>query len=336
MLKNAALKLANTIGETGIFRLLCPQRVPVFMLHRIFNSEKQALAVGMQAQVLRSYLQYLAKRGYRVLTMHELWRMLNQHEPIPSKSAMFTIDDGFFDHHDVAAKVFEEFGFALNFFVITGFLDQELWPWDDQITYALHRTKRDRVDVTLPSGAVHALDLSQGDVGASVNELRSRLKAEPQEDLYSWLRTELYECLSVQYPCHIPKEFSPMSWSDARALQKAGHGVYPHTLSHRILSMLSPEEKQHEINHSRDRVRDELKCQSDVFAYPTGRRSDYDHADIKQLKVSGFRMAFNTVPNYVVSGQSFFELPRFSLPRKFEDFRQIVNRFEALKTRLRA
>lgn len=336
MFKTTALKLANSIGETGIYSILCRQRLPVFMLHRIYDSENHVVPGAMHARVLRSYLHYLKERNYRVLTMQELWLMLTQHKPIPRKSVMFTIDDGFFDHHDVAAKVFEEFGFALNFFVITGFLDQALWPWDDQVTYAFNHAGRTKAEIRLPSGAAHIVDLTQGDIAVAVHELRDRLKSEPENDLYNWLRKELFTGLSVDFPTDIPSEFRPMSWDDARALMSAGHGVYPHTFSHRILSMLSSEEKQREIEQSLARVSEQLNYQPDVFAYPTGRRPDYDRDDVKQLEQLGFRMAFNTIPSYVDVNQSALELPRFSLPREFDDFRQIVNRFEAVKFRLRS
>lgn len=335
MLKNSALKIANIVGESGIFRRLFPQRVPVFMLHRVYDEQELSSSGAISARNLRSYLSYLARRGFRVLTMDELWLMLSQERAIPSKSVMFTIDDGFFDHFDVAAKVFEEFGFPLNFFVITGFLDQELWPWDDQIVYALHHANVDRAEITLPSGSMYTIKLAHQDVGVAVQALRSRLKSEQQTDLYTWLRVALFPSLAVAFPSRIPREFRPMSWDDARALNRAGHGVYPHTFSHRILSTLLLQEKQSEIRRSLARVRDELGFQPEVFAYPTGRQTDYDHVDIENLEAAGFKMAFNTVPGYVDVFQNRHELPRFSLPSRFEDFRQIVNRFEAFKMNLR-
>jgi peptidoglycan/xylan/chitin deacetylase (PgdA/CDA1 family) len=126
-----------------------------------------------------------------------------------------------------------------------------------------------------------------------------------------------------------------MSWSDARSLGERGHGVYPHTCSHRILSSLNPAEKREEIRGSLERVGEELGDSPKVFAYPTGRPGDYDNEDMEELRQAGFNMAFNTVPAYVLRGQDHYQLPRFSLPENTADFLQIVNRFEALKGKLR-
>ena len=334
-MKEQLLKWANILGETGLFRLLCPGTVPVFMLHRVTESN-DGVPGRMTASQLRGYLQYISKKGYQVLSMDELWQSLDKGRKIPSKSVLFTIDDGFYDHHDVAAKVFDEFGFPLNFFVITGLLDEQLWPWDDQISYAFRNTRVLHSDIELPSEAVFSVDLREASTETVIRELRDALKTGPQSEIYQWLREELFAKLEVDYPSSAPAEYRPMSWNDARSLRERGHGVYPHTCSHRILSTLAPAEKRKEIRDSLQRVGKELGFSPQVFAYPTGRPSDYDDRDVEELRQAGFNMAFNTVPAYVRRGQDHFELPRFSLPENPADFLQIVNRFEALKEKLRS
>lgn len=328
-LKSFIVRLANLIGETGIYQVLCPNRMPVFMLHRIMDGPS-ALAGAMPADTLRGYLAYLARRRYRVLSMAELLTIIEEKQSIPKKSVMFTIDDGFHDHHDLAGKIFDEFGFPLNFFVITDLLDSKLWPWDDQINYVIYHTAMAHADIVLPSGKTHHVDLENGTARRSARELRNLLKREDQRHLYEWLRFKLYPSLDVDFPPDIPPEYRPMSWDDARSLRARGHGVYPHTCSHRILSTLSLTEKHSEISQSLKRVEAELAFRPEVFAYPTGRRSDYDKNDVEELKKSGFRMAFNTVPDYVRQGQNPYELSRYSLPERLSEFLQIVNRFDAL------
>lgn len=324
------LKFANLVGETGLHRLLCPRRVPVFMLHRV--ADGRSIVPGeMTADRLRGYLRYLSKHSYRVLTMDEFCLILEQRLPIPSKSVMFTIDDGFFDHHDVAARVFDEFGFALNFFLITDLLDGKLWPWDDQIAYAFYSTKVTEAALQLPSGVTCRVDLTKKCARQTIREVRKLLKTEVQKNIYQWVRDEVYQKLNVEFPATIPQEYRPMSWDDARSLRARGHGVFPHTCTHRILSMLSPEEKSHEIYEALERVTSELGYTPNVFAYPTGRLGDYDATDIQELKGAGFKLAFNTVAEYVTVGTDYYQLPRFSLPENTVDFLQVVNRFEALK-----
>ncbi|WP_203300624.1 polysaccharide deacetylase family protein [Marinobacter sediminum] len=264
--------------------------------------------------------------------MDELFEMLGEGGRIDPKSVIFTIDDGFSDHFEVAARAFDEFGFVLNCFVITGFLDGKLWPWDYQITYAVHHCALNEVALTLPTGEKYQLNMAKDGAIHSIRKLRNKLKSCRQTNIYDWLKFELFTALAVGYPTDVPAEFTAMSWDNARTLQANGHGIYPHTYSHRILSSLPIGEKQVEIEESLKRVQAELGNKPKVFAYPTGRQMDFDQSDIEELAKCGVEMAFTTVTDYVSKGQSLLKLPRFSVPENAEDFRQIMNRFEAFKT----
>jgi len=329
MLKSLVFKLGNLVGETGIYQVLFPNRIPVFMLHRVTNGPT-SLPGTLPAEKLRKHLEYLAARRYQVLRMDELLAALDTGQKFPQKAVLFTIDDGFKDHFEFAASIFDEFGFPLNFFVVTGLLDGRLWPWDDQITYAVNRTRVSEVEIPLPSGKLHQFDASSGSARQRARVLRNLLKDETQERLYEWVRTDLYPRLKIEFPDEIPPEYRPMTWDDARSLQARGHGIYPHTCTHRILSRLPPDEKQEEVTQSLRRVESELGTVPDAFAYPTGRPVDYDKSDIRALQQSGFRMAFTTVPDYVRKGSTPYELPRFSLPENYAEYVRILNRLEVL------
>lgn len=332
MIKTIIVKIANVIGETGLYGLFFPKCLPVFMLHRVERSSGE-IPGAISAETLRSYLRYLANNRYHVLTMEDFWGIVTEGKALPAKSVMFTIDDGFYDHHDVAAQVFDEFGFVLNFFVITSFLDGTLWPWDDQVAYAVNRTNLLDVELVLPSGKTYAVDLDANTRKETIHLIRKFLKEDDQTAIYDWIKLELFPNLDVDFPSSVPEEYRPMSWNDARSLRRRGHGVFPHTCSHRILSRLSLDEKRYEIVESQTRLKKELGASPEVFAYPTGRLVDYDASDSKILEDSRFKMAFNTVTSYfrLDLESSLYSIPRFSLPHKKDDFLQIINRFEAVK-----
>lgn len=334
MLKNAVLRIANLVGETGCYRFLCPETVPVFMLHRVYAGEKNS-AGAISVEMLRSFLTYLKEHDYRVLKVDELCHILSCDSSISPKTVVFTVDDGFFDQYELAAPVFDEFGYPLNFFVISDFLDGRLWPWDVQITYALNQSHLERVKVSLPSGQSHNVELASDGPRLAARKLRDELKCGPQSYLYDWIKVELYNNLNVRFPNDVPSVHRAMSWNDARELKNRGHGVYPHTCTHRILSTLTVQERRREIEDSQKRVEMELGDRSILFAYPTGRPTDYGQTDVDFLARCGFKLAFTTVPEYVQRGQNLLELPRFSLPENMVAFQQIVNRFEAFRTRLR-
>ena len=335
MLKSAVLRVANLIGETGCYRYLSPEAVPVFMLHRIYDGE-ETIPGATSVEVLRSFLTYLEEHNYRVLTVDELYDILSRDIGISPKTVVFTVDDGFWDQYELAAAVFDEFGYPLNYFVISDLLDGRLWPWDVQITYAFTQSTLERVKLNLPSGESYSVELTRDSPRIAARKLRDGLKYGPQSYLYEWIKAELYSSLNVRFPDDVPSDFRAMSWDDARELKNRGHGIYPHTCTHRILSSLTVQERRREISDSQKRVEQELGNRPSVFAYPTGRPTDYGQTDVDFLTQCGFKLAFTTVPDYVQRGQKLLELPRFSMPENLVVFQQIVNRFEAFKTRLRA
>lgn len=332
-MKRGILKLANTIGETGVFRLLYQSSLPVFMLHRVSSSQQSV--GGQSMDYIGSCLQYLKKNQYKVFTLSEYFKLREAGERPPIKSCIFTIDDGFIDHHDNAGRIFDFYSYPLNFFLITGFLDKEIWPWDDQITYAIENTVKAKFDLCLPDESVFSVDLANTNKHKAVTNLRNLIKTKDQTNLYRWINESFFKELDVAVPEVAPLRYSSMTWRQARELAQRGHELYPHTHTHRILSTLSPEQQKVEIQTSIDRVKDELRFDPSYFAYPTGRTEDYNTDTIAALKSLNVRKCFNTVPGYVSTKSNSFELPRFSLPSQFDDFKQIITKFEAFKESIR-
>lgn len=332
-MKRGILKLANTIGETGAFRLLYQSSIPVFMLHRVSSTQNNV--GGQTMDYIGSCLEYLKKNRYKVFTLSEYFKLREAGERHPLKACIFTIDDGFIDHHDNAGRIFDFYSYPLNFFLITGFLDKEIWPWDDQITYALENTKKVTVDLCLPDNTTCLIDLSTTSRSNVVTNLRNLLKTKDQANLYSWINSSLYKELDVTVPELAPLRYSSMTWRQARELAQRGHELYPHTHTHRILSTLSAEQQRSEIQTSINRVKEELRFDPHYFAYPTGRKEDYNSETLAALTSLNVKQCFNTVPGYISGKSDALELPRFSLPSRFDDFKQIITKFEAFKESIR-
>src|SRR5688572_27287631 len=109
-------------------------RATIFMMHRFAVPD---LGVsGHDPEVVRSALEYLRRRKYHFATLTELLDCLERGEPMPERTIVFTIDDGYFDQAEIAAPLFAEFDCSATCFVCTGFVDGELWMWWDQIEHA--------------------------------------------------------------------------------------------------------------------------------------------------------------------------------------------------------
>lgn len=86
-----------------------------------------------------------------------------------------------------------------------------------------------------------------------------------------------------------------MDWDDVRALERAGMELGGHTVTHPILSRLNAEEARAEIEGGRTALVQELGAAAvRSFAYPFGRRWDYDDVAARAVQESGFTSAVTT------------------------------------------
>lgn len=95
--------------------------VPVLMYHSIDYEKGNDLRLPKEQ--LREQMKYLKNNGYTALTLEELYDFLVNNKPVPEKSIVITLDDGYEDNYTNALPVFKEFGFNATVFMITNTVD---------------------------------------------------------------------------------------------------------------------------------------------------------------------------------------------------------------------
>lgn len=85
-----------------------------------------------------------------------------------------------------------------------------------------------------------------------------------------------------------------MTWDDARRLRDAGWELGCHTVSHAILARLTSAEATREIEDAARAMERELGDRGRTFAYPFGRRWDYDANSMEAVRAAGYPFAAMT------------------------------------------
>ena len=308
--------------------------IPVFTLHRMQTNA--APYTGHSPEHLRRCLQYLADEDYQFLSLEDAIQSVKDKKAVPAKSVVFTMDDGFWDQAEIAAPLFLEFDCPVTQFVITGMLDNRLWPWDDKVSYLINTTEQDFLALTLADESLHLPLANENDKREARDIVRNTIKAMAAESIEEVL-VQLAQALDTPLPDTPPDYFEPMNWDMARQLEKAGVKFAPHSISHRILAKLDDKSAEQEILGSWKRVKEELHSPSPVFCYPTGRFCDYGTREIDLLRANGFIGAVSTLPGSMVmtntSRNYLYNLPRYNFPDTFEDFIQCCTWIEHAKSR---
>lgn len=95
------------------------QVVPVLCYHR-FGGRASKLTVT--AAAFSAQMDYLARNGYHVLTLAQLAAFVAGRDPLPKKSVVITIDDGYRATYDIAFPILRKYGFPATVFLYTDFV----------------------------------------------------------------------------------------------------------------------------------------------------------------------------------------------------------------------
>jgi len=104
------------------------QTVPILCYHRF---GKGHLKLSVSSNNFRKQLSYLKKNHYRVIPLKSLIDFLAGKKPIPKRSVVITIDDGYRSAHEKAFPILKEFNFPATVFLYSDFVGaKDSLTWD--------------------------------------------------------------------------------------------------------------------------------------------------------------------------------------------------------------
>ena len=336
LVKRALIASLRVPPVANVLARATDTQASIFMLHR-FSCPADGVQ-GHDPSTVSAVLSYLRKNRYDLISLQELFRRLAEREPL-KRAVAFTIDDGYFDHGRVAGPIFAEFDCPVTIFAVSGFLDGKIWLWWDQVQYICEATSLDTLKARVGNEErTYCLDSAQ-----------SRLVT--AHDISWWCQdashgdrevciANLSRDADVEIPATPPHQFAPLSWDEARQLEKRGVTFGPHTITHPVLSSTSDEQAQNEIQTSWKRLGEELASPVPVFCYPHGRRRDFGPREMEIVQRTGLWGAVRGYPGKLNvdrfrEAPAICEVPRYPIGRDLMDVLQCVSGFEGLKASLR-
>jgi peptidoglycan/xylan/chitin deacetylase (PgdA/CDA1 family) len=332
--KRAALRLLVMPGFSDALSYVTDTQATIFMMHR-FAVPDLGIA-GHDPAALRGNLAFLRKQGYHLVSLPDLFRSLREGQPV-KRAVAFTIDDGYFDHAQVAAPVFAEFDCPLTCFVTTGFLDRNIWFWWDRLTYIFEQTSTGQLTARIGRQEFHYQWDSPATRTRAWWDLNLRCQDASERD-----RLECIERLGrdtgIEVPVSAPPRFAPMSWADARRLESRGVTFGPHTVTHPVLGTTSPAQAEWEITESWARLKANVTRPVPIFCYPNGRSQDIGEREILTVRRLGLWGGVMAEPGELRAAEFQSGLAAYRVPRcdYTDDIAGIVQSVSGLlKVRLR-
>ncbi|HEY1221724.1 MAG TPA: polysaccharide deacetylase family protein [Bryobacteraceae bacterium] len=303
------------------------KRIARFGLHRlgglhplIWNSRKQFRILTYHRfppldhpEALRTLDGQCAflKRQFRPLSLSEIARSLDTGAPLPPGALAVTVDDGYRDFLADGFPIFQKWQIPVTVFLMTDFLDRKLWPWWNQVEYALlhgraNRVRlallRDRAGRELPLQTEEQRRRAEFAIHQQVVEIPSRRRIEFVDSL-----ADLFD---VEIPKQPPPEHAALTWDEVRRLADAAVEFGSHTRTHPILPLEDEELVEEEIAGSKARIEQELGRPAIHFCYPNG---DYNDAVVAAVARCGFRTAVTVDPGLNTRHANRYLLKRLSV-----------------------
>lgn len=96
------------------------QTVPILTYHRF--AERCNSPLCMPRSVFDQQMRYLKENGYHVVSPADLLAFLEYRQPLPRKSVVITMDDGYRSVYDIGYPILKKYGFKATLFIYTRFV----------------------------------------------------------------------------------------------------------------------------------------------------------------------------------------------------------------------
>jgi peptidoglycan/xylan/chitin deacetylase (PgdA/CDA1 family) len=259
-------------------------RLPILTLHRV-NDENDPFMPSLPTAIFAARMAHIA-RHYHVLTVEDLAARLHERR-VPRNSLAITFDDGYRDNLTHAAPILSRLGLPATIFLVTGLIDTPRAMWVDRLALAFKSASVRQIE--LPDGRIVTLSTVKERL-AGLYAARAHLKKVPDE-----IRSASLERLieSLRPTPERPKRLM-LSWDEVAALRGLGFAIGAHTVTHPIMSRLTPSQVREEVYGSKAAIEKAMGAPVRAFAYPNGLADDYNEAVTRVVREAGFTCAVTT------------------------------------------
>ncbi len=262
------------------------------------------------------------RRHYSVISLDEAAHGLMKKQALPKNALAVTADDGNRDFFVKAYPIFRAHGIPVTVFLVSAFLDRQLWFWWDKLGFLVDAAQQASLTIPLiPGQSPSTFDIStparRERVLTTIAYSIKRLPVATQETMLS----ELSQTLGVTLPVNPPEHLGPITWSEARDMAAHGITIGAHTVTHaRMADLHRPKTLYQEVHLSKKRIEQELGAKVNHFCYPYGREEDFNQASVDMVKALEFKTSVTAIHGLNHASSDPFRLKRLSVDAMLPPF----------------
>ena len=279
------------------------RNLQILTYHRV-NDERDPFFPAISTEQFSRQMEYLSV-NWSLLSVEEGVKRLKDND-LPERAVAVTFDDGYRDNYVSAYPILRRYHVPATIFLASGAIGSNKMIWHDRVFRTFRETKlaalegfpgisgelslRNVEDKRYAQGQVLKLlwELGDDERNAKIAYLEERLGIDQKEIALGLM----------------------LGWDEITEMAAAGVSFGSHTISHPVLPTLPGCQLYEEIVESKKLIESKIKCTITGFAYPVGRRQDFNDHVKKVVKEAGYKYAVTTVFGVNEPGQEVFELRR--------------------------
>lgn len=318
---STAAYVAEHLGFLDVYSLvrkaLTYSQVAILMYHRVSSGDPPWYhGVVVKQEDFEREIVYLCKVA-QIVSLDLLVERISQGEPVPSRAACITFDDGYKDNYTFAYPILRKYNVPATIFLTTGYIGRS-WPFH-KARFAIWNTHVTKFKVKgLGSYCLNSLS----DRLSVMQRIEHLLDELPAREKNRAIET-LLKVLDADLPSRF-EECHTLSWDEILEMSQNGISFGAHTVTHTTLTKLPIEEAREEIIQSKNDIEKRLGAPCTLFAYPNG---EFNTKIIELLKENGFTGAVTIIPGMITKRATPFMLNRITAGSDFYTFNAYLSGF---------
>jgi len=226
-------------------------------------------------------MEYLHKKGYRVISLDELVRNKKKNIPFKGNEVVITFDDGYEDNYKYAYPVLKRFGFPATIFLATDLIGRNRLKFSWEKDFIKNNGYK-----TMLWGEFRDYESNAPGIFILPNNIFNLNDFEVAELFF-------------------------MDWDQVREMSEGGIVFGGHTKSHFYLGIIdNEEESQREILGSKNVIEQQTGRPADYFCYPGG---GFNIKTKAQVIEAGYKGACSTNRGFSKLSTDLYELQRIKV-----------------------
>ena len=293
-------------GDSVVFPYIKRRKaknIQILIYHRV-NDDKDPFFPATPIEVFKKQMYYLVS-NFNICALEEAVERLKRKD-VPDNTLVITFDDGYRDNYLNAFPVLKTLSIPATIFLSTEAIGTGKRLWHDRVFSAFRETQLPFLEGLNSIPGKHMLRTLEEKLSTQ-RKVLDFLRTLNDSDLYYWI-DYLVKKLAVEDRKEAP-DFM-LTWADICLMHQSGIYFGSHTVTHPVLSRVSLDKLQDEIFESKKTLETKLRIPIKTFAYPFGRKTDFDDSSKNALKEAGYICGVTTIFGANGKDQDLFELRR--------------------------